>query len=60
LAQHANRTGEIDEDCNAENEGPLHRFNIAYPAGAVEALVGAFRRGRAGGRGGASAGGENA
>ena len=36
LPQHANRTGEIDEDCNAENEGPLHARNIAYPAGAVE------------------------
>jgi hypothetical protein len=36
LPQHANRDGEIDEDCNAENEGPLHAANIAYHAGAVE------------------------
>jgi len=38
----------------------LHRFNIAYPAGTVEALVGRSGAAARGGRGGASAGGENA
>ena len=38
LSQHANRNGEIDEDRNAENEGPLHEAK--------------YRISRRGGRGG--------